>query len=104
MATTTALDGHIDIVPGKRGGKPCIAEHRIAVQDVMQWHLEQGQRLDEIATNYQLSIADVYAAMVYYFDHQDAIDKQIADSEAFVEQFFADPVNESLLDKKKTLQ
>ena len=34
------LDEHIEISPGVLGGKPRIAGHRIAVQDVVIWHYE----------------------------------------------------------------
>lgn len=101
---STALDGHIDIVPGKRGGKPCIAGRRIAVQDVMQWHLHQGMSFESIAKDFSLTLADVHAAMAYYYDHQAEIDQQIANSEAFAERFFSDPANEAFILKNKNVE
>jgi hypothetical protein len=44
-----------------------------------------GQSADEIATDYGLSLAEVYASLAYYYDHQAEIDKDIQESEAFVE-------------------
>lgn len=84
MATKT-LDQHIEITPGIAGGKPRIAGHRITVHDVAIWHEAMGKSADEIAAEYDLSLADVYAALAYYFDHRDEIDQEIKDSELLVE-------------------
>jgi len=84
MALKT-LDQHIEISPNVMGGKPRIAGHRISVQDVVIWHEWLGRSVDEIATEYNLSIADVYAALAYYHDHRKEIDKNIKDDEEFVE-------------------
>ncbi len=75
---------HIEAVPGRCGGKPCIAGHRIRVQDIVLWS-EHGQSPDEIVTEFPLlTLADVHAALAYYFDHQAEIDAQIAADEEFV--------------------
>jgi uncharacterized protein (DUF433 family) len=84
MAAKT-LDQHIEITPGIAGGKPRIAGHRITVQNVVIWHERMGMSADEIATEYDLSLADVYAALAYYFDHRSEIDQSIEEGEAFVE-------------------
>ncbi|HEX5442744.1 MAG TPA: DUF433 domain-containing protein, partial [Pirellulales bacterium] len=64
--------GRIASNPGICGGKPCIAGSRIRVQDVYVWHELQGLSVDEIVSRYpQLSMADVYAALSYYWDHRD---------------------------------
>lgn len=84
MAART-LDEHIEVTPGVAGGKPRIAGHRISVQDVMIWHERMGKGADEIATEYDLTLADVYAALAYYFDHRGEIDESIRAEEAFVE-------------------
>jgi uncharacterized protein (DUF433 family) len=59
-------EGHIDITPGIAGGKPRIAGHRITVQNIVVCHERLGRSADEIATEYDLSLADVYAALTYY--------------------------------------
>jgi uncharacterized protein (DUF433 family) len=82
---TKTLDQHIEITPGVAGGKPRIAGHRITVQNIAVWHERLGRSVDEIATEYDLSLADVYAALAYYFDHREEIDQQIKEDEAFVE-------------------
>ena len=64
--------------PGVCGGKPCIAGTRIRVQDVFVWHELQGQAADEIVSRFpQLTMADVYAALSYYWDHRDEIQRDM---------------------------
>jgi uncharacterized protein (DUF433 family) len=84
---TKTLDEHIEITPGIKGGRPRIAGHRITVQNIVIWHEWLGHTVDEIASDYNLSIADVYAAFAYYHDHREEIDKDIKDDEEFVEAF-----------------
>ena len=83
---TIDLDKFIEITPGVFGGKPCIAGHRIRVVDVAIWHERMGMSADEIASDYQLSLAEVHAALAYYFDHRDEIEKSIHDDLAFAEE------------------
>ena len=85
MAVETVLDRHITITPGLAGGKPHIVGHRITVQNIVIWHERMGLSADEIATEYNLTLADIYAALAYYYDHQAKIDAAIKDDEAFVE-------------------
>lgn len=82
---TLTLNQHIEITPGVAGGKPRIAGHRITVQDVAIWHGRLGRSVDEIATEYNLTLADVYAALAYYFDHREEIDCSIETSNVFAE-------------------
>ena len=82
---TKILDGHIEITPGITGGKPRIAGHRITVHNIVIWHERLGRSVDEIAAEYDLSLADVYAALAYYFDHRETIDRELDESQAFVE-------------------
>jgi len=56
------------------------------VQDVVLW-TEQGQSPDQIVAGFpQISLADVYAALAYYHDHRDEIDRQIREDDQFVAQ------------------
>ena len=79
-----SLDDHIEITPGICSGKPRIAGHRITVAHIAIWHERLGKCADEIATEYDLTLADVYAALAYYFDHRDEINQSIEDSKEFV--------------------
>ena len=82
--TMKSLDDHIEITPGICSGKPRIAGHRITVAHIAIWHERMGKCADEIATEYDLTLADVYAALAYYFDHRDEINQSIEDSKEFV--------------------
>ena len=84
MAMKT-LDQHIEITPSISGGKPRIAGHRITVENIVIWHERMGKSADEIATEYDLTLADVYAALAYYFDHRAEIDRSLEESKVFVE-------------------
>ena len=74
---------HIEVSPGVAGGKPRIAGHRITVHNVVIWHERLGLSADEIASDYGLSLADVYAALTYYYDHREEIDESILSDESF---------------------
>jgi len=77
---------HIDRKPEVCGGRPCVAGTRIRVQDVYVWHELQGQSADEIVSRFpQLTLAAVYAALTYFWDHQAELRKQMQDDEEFVE-------------------
>ena len=82
--TTQSLDRHIVATPGTVGGKPRIAGRRISVEDIAIWHLRLGKTVDEICAEYDLSLAEVHAALAYYYDHQAEIDRDIAEGDAFV--------------------
>ncbi|HEY5868666.1 MAG TPA: DUF433 domain-containing protein [Candidatus Tectomicrobia bacterium] len=77
---------HIVVTPSICGGKPRIAGHRIRVQDVAIWHERLGYSVEEIIAHYpQLTLAEVHAALAYYYDHCDAIRRDIDDDRLFVE-------------------
>ncbi len=79
------VDRHIEMTPDVVGGRPRIAGRRITVQNIAIWHESMGLSADEIGAEYDLSLAQVYAALAYYFDHRDDIEQQIAEDEAFIE-------------------
>src|ERR1051325_5334771 len=84
--SVATLDQHIETTPGIANGKPRIAGHRITVQNIAIWHERLGQSADEIATEYDLTLGDVYAALAYYFDHREEIDRRIVEDAAFAEE------------------
>lgn len=84
--TVQTLDHYIEMTPGIVGGKPRIAGRRITVQNIVIWHEWMGLSADEIATDYNLSLAEIYAALAYYYNNPREIDQSIKDSQAFVEE------------------
>ncbi len=75
----------IECTPGVRGGKPRIAGSRICVSDIVLW-TEEGQSPDEIVNDFpHLTLADVHAALAYYYEHREEIDRQIKEAEQYAE-------------------
>ena len=84
------LGDRIVVTPGVRGGKPRIAGHRITVADVAIWYERMGMSPDEIVSEYPtITLSDVHAALSYYFDHRDEVDREIRDGEEFAEKLRA---------------
>lgn len=60
------------------GNKPCIAGTRIRVEDIYVLHEVRGQTPHEIVAAFpQLSLADVHAALAYYWDNHELIQQQM---------------------------
>src|SRR6266851_9254034 len=86
MASST--EDRISRVPGVCGGKACIAGHRVRVLDIVVWHEYQGMSADEIVSHVPtINLADVHAALTYYFDHADEIQQEMRAERAFSEEF-----------------
>jgi len=81
------MSDHIETTPDTRGGKPRIQGTRITVADVVLMHRRLGRALEEIAGTYDLSLAAVYAAMAYYYDHKSEIDRSLDQEEEVAEPF-----------------
>lgn len=80
----SAAVNHIDMTPGVCGGKPRVAGTRIRVEDIVIWHELQGRSPAEIVADFpQLSLADIHAALAFYFDHREEIQRQMRESRAF---------------------
>ncbi|MGO8688373.1 MAG: DUF433 domain-containing protein [Thermoguttaceae bacterium] len=81
---------HIECTPGVCGGKPRIAGRRIRVQDIFVLHELKGLTPDGILQAYpDITLADVHAALAYYWDHREEIQRQMRADEEFVESLRA---------------
>jgi uncharacterized protein (DUF433 family) len=90
MATVPA-NNHIEKTPGVCGGKPRVAGTRIRVQDIYVWHELQGRSPDEIVSRFpQLTLADVHAALAYYWDNPAEIQRELASAESLLDQLKQD--------------
>jgi uncharacterized protein (DUF433 family) len=80
---------HIELRPSpNHGTKACIAGSRIRVLDVYVWHVLRGMSAHEICDQFpQLTMADVYAAMAYYWDHREEIEGQLQRAREIEEEF-----------------
>jgi uncharacterized protein (DUF433 family) len=79
------LDKLIEATPGVLGGKPRIAGHRISVQHVALLYTRSGMSAEGIAKMYNLAPAAVHAALAYYYEDRDAIERKIREDEEFYE-------------------
>lgn len=52
------LSLHLEITPEVAGGKPCIAGHRITVQNIVVWHERLGRTAAAIAVEYNLTFEE----------------------------------------------
>ncbi len=91
---------HIELVEAAGGPKPRIKGSRIRVQDVAIWHEKLGMSPDEIVEQYpQLTLAGVHAALAYYWDHRDELERRMAREDAVVKemrQLYPSPLQEKL--------
>jgi len=59
-------------------GRPRIDGTRLTVVDLISWSRVIGRTAEELAQQYpHLSLAQIHAALSYYYDHQSAIDQEI---------------------------
>ncbi|MCI0462583.1 MAG: DUF433 domain-containing protein [Gemmataceae bacterium] len=73
---------HISKTPGVCGGRACIAGHRVRVLDVVVWHEWRGYAPDEVVQMFPgITLADVHAALAYYFDNREEIEGEIRKDE-----------------------
>ncbi len=75
--TTKTGYAHIVCTPGVTGGEPRIDGHRIRVRDVVAARDLGGHTPEEIAATVypSLTLAQVYAALAYYEDHRQQIER-----------------------------
>jgi uncharacterized protein (DUF433 family) len=76
----TVIHPHIVSDPMVCGGSPRIEGTRIAVRTVVIATLLHGQTPEQLLQHYpHLSLAAIHDALSYYYDHREAIDKEIAE-------------------------
>lgn len=75
---------HIKITSGVCGKKPCIVGHRVRVQDIVIDYEYLGMSPEEILSAYPgITLADVHAALAYYYDNKEEINQLIQEEEEF---------------------
>jgi uncharacterized protein (DUF433 family) len=71
---------HIGTDPKIAGGAPIIEGTRITVRCIAGYY-QLGMSVDEILASLRhLTAAQVHAALAYYFDHQEEVDRDLADA------------------------
>jgi uncharacterized protein (DUF433 family) len=77
---------HITKTPDVCGGRACIAGHRIRVMDIVVWHEKRGYSPDEIVDMFPgITLADVYAALAYYFGNRQEIEDEFRKDDEWAE-------------------
>lgn len=67
------LSEYIVKTPGTCGGKPRLKDRRVRVQDISCYSEWWGWSADRIASELDISLAQVHAALAYYFDNIEEI-------------------------------
>jgi len=102
MATPTDIK-YIVLDPDVLGGRPTIAGHRIGVIHVATW-VQQGMSPEEISDLYALSLAEVYAALAYYHDHKEELDRKAAEDDARLAAYAANDTSPLAEDLRRKLR
>ena len=84
LATTHS---HIARVQGVKGGEPVIRGKGITVQTIVVL-TQRGLTPEQIVEEYEgiLTLAEVYDALGYYYDHPGEIEQYIAENQAALER------------------
>jgi uncharacterized protein (DUF433 family) len=81
---------YIGIKPGYCGGKPHILGHRIKVKHIAVMHERMGMSPAQIVGDLPtINLAEVHAALAYYYSHQDEIEAEIAQEDRAYEELNA---------------
>jgi uncharacterized protein (DUF433 family) len=87
MATAAkVVYSHVTKQPGVRGGKACIDDTRVSVADVVAL-LKQGLGDRQIIDRYpSLNLAQVHAAISYYYENPEELDRDLAEDDDAAEE------------------
>ncbi len=81
MVTEIDIGTFIVRTPGTCGGRPRIAGTRITVRNVVTW-IEMEWTPEKIVSEYgHLSLAQIYAALAYYYANRQELDAAFAAEE-----------------------
>lgn len=81
MSVAPRLQEHVDT----SGGRPVVARTDVKVSQIASEHEHLGMTPDEIVDAHpHLTLADVHAALAYYYDHQDEVRQEWEEADALV--------------------
>ena len=72
--------------PKVRGGRPCIEGTGLEVAVIAIARIIHDRTPEQIAADYEISLAKVHAALSYYYAHKDEIDASIRERRKLAEQ------------------
>ncbi len=73
--------------PGVRSGRPVVAGTGLRISDIAAYHIYEGLSAEQLAIQFNLDLAQVLAALSYYFHHQAEIDTEIQSNPREAEQW-----------------
>ena len=88
MATAAkTVYGHVTKDPKVCGGKACLDDTRIRVMDIVELQ-RQGKKPEEMLHVFAvpLTLAQVHAALAYYYDHREEIETSFAEDDRWEEE------------------
>ena len=88
MATASHVESvHVERRPGVCGGVPVIRGTRFPVKSIAVYVLQHGMTAEEVVREWtHLTLAQVYGALAYYYDHKAEIDAHLAEEAALFER------------------
>jgi uncharacterized protein (DUF433 family) len=92
MSMQSVTTTHIELRPN-RDGEPraFISGTRIRVQDIVSDHERHGLSPEQIAREYpHITLAQVHAALAYFYDHRDEVLQQMKADEDFASRMEAE--------------
>lgn len=89
MSGATYAYEHLDCSDPDR---PFIAGKNFKIIHLIREHVAYGWSAEELTLNHpQLTLGEVYAALAYYADHREQLDRQIAATEKDAERMHREP-------------
>jgi uncharacterized protein (DUF433 family) len=80
---------HIELRPGAAGSRLRIVGKGVLVHAVAVWNTVLHMSPEEIAKGYDLTLAEVYAALSFYHDHKDELDAVIREEDRHIAEMKA---------------
>ena len=77
----------IAIDPTVRSGRPCIAGTGLRVTDVVMATIFHHRTPGEIGSDYEITLAQVHAALAYYYQHKSDLDEDIRQQIAVAREY-----------------
>ena len=81
MSSTAVAHPYISRTAGVSSGSPVVAGTKFPVRSVVGYVLRQGMAPEELVREFPfLTLAQVYDALSYYYDHQVEIDAELREN------------------------
>lgn len=82
---------HIELIDNGFGRlKPVIAGKKITVHEIVAMVAIGNSSVEWVVENFDLTPAQIHAALTYYYDHQEQIDREIREADEYVRQHAID--------------